>query len=228
MSYGLKVFNGDGLTILDSSEGLSTFIKVDSNTISSTSSYPVNFPTGIDVTDLLFVQPEANIFVSESYYNGSQRQIYRSGTSTLNWIQADNTQGNFSSGFDTGYGLNVFDGTGTAASDLLFSSNTSQSIDIVAVGAYADLGSNTELQININSNEAHYVLINGSHFGSFTAAPGSPYAQSFLYQRGYEYYYSSGNNLSYIKIVSKTANPFTSGVAPGGGDMAYMIIKLRG
>lgn len=225
MSYGLEVFNGDGLTILNSSEGLSTLIKINSNTISSSSSYPVNFPTGIDATNLFFVQPTASIFVSEFHFNTVTRQIYRSGTSGLDWIEAGNTQGNFSSGFDTGYGLNVFDGTGTAAADLLFSSNTSQSIDIVAVGAYADLGANTSLQININSSTPHYVLINGSHYGFFNVVGFG----SFENKRGYEYTYAAdGTTISNIKIISTQASYLTSGTVPAGGDMAYMIIKLRG
>tara|TARA_B100000214_G_scaffold373887_1_gene355237 strand:+ start:1919 stop:2602 length:684 start_codon:yes stop_codon:yes gene_type:complete len=227
MSYGLKVFNGDGLTILDSSEGLSTFIKTNSNTIGSATSYPVNFPTGIDVTDLFFVRPTSNIFVSEFVFGGT-RKIYRSGTSALDWLEADNTQGNFSSGFDTGYGLNVFDGTGTAASDLLFSSNTAQSLDIVSVGSYSDLGSNTELQININSSTPHYVLLNGSLFGSASITGYLGSGGTIERKRGYEYYYSSGTNLSYIKIISTFAYPGSAGLQPGGGQMAYMIVKLRG
>tara|TARA_B100000927_G_C16335252_1_gene416986 strand:- start:109 stop:786 length:678 start_codon:yes stop_codon:yes gene_type:complete len=225
MSYGLKVFNGDGLTILDSSEGLSTFIKTNTGTISSGSG-TVNFPTGIDVTDLFFVRPTSNIFIAESAISGS-RQIYRSGTSVLDWFEADNTLGNFSSGFDTGYGLNVFDGTGTAASDLLFSSNTAQSLDIVAVGSYSDLGSNTELQININSSTPHYGLLNGSLFGSGTVTGYLGGGGTIERKRGYEYSYS-GSTLSYIKIVSTFAYPGSNGFQPGGGDMAYMIVKLRG
>ena len=95
MSYGLKVFNGDGLVILDSSEGFSTFIKTNTGTITSGAG-TVNFPTGIDVTDLFFVRPTSNIFIAESAISGS-RQIYRSGTSVLDWFEADNTLGNFSS-----------------------------------------------------------------------------------------------------------------------------------
>lgn len=223
MSYGLQVFNGDGLTILDSTEGKSTFIKVDNGNIASGIG-GVNYPTGKDSTDLIFVHPTNSAFVAMT---STTTQIYRGSTTPLKWIEAADTQGSFSSGFDTGYGLNVFDGTGTAASDLLFSSNTSQSIDIVAVGSYSDLGNNTELQININSSTEHYVLLNGSLFGQSTIIGFLGSGGTLRRMRGYEYSYS-GSTLSYIKIISTASTPGSGFVLPGGGQMAYMIIKLRG
>ena len=221
MAYGLQVKNSDGQIILDSSEGFSTFIKVASGAATPSSNL-FDFPSGITTSHLFFVRIPGSGVVSENFYAGSgDRQVYTTYASAAQWLRADKTTSN-ASGFDTGYGLNVFDGTGVAEADLLFTTTTGTALDIVAVGTYDSLltSSFTSIRYTIDSQEPHYVLVNGSMYISINI----PFVGQLVAQNGYEFSYT-GSTLDYIDVISKVVLPGTT--TPIGGGASYMILKER-
>ena len=224
MAYGLEVRNGDNQIILDSSEGFPTFIKTSSGTTGTTAA-EFNFPSGITPSNLLFMHLPGTGEVAEAFRFGTEtRQIRSTYTASKSWIKVDVSTSNVS-GFDSGYGLNVFDGTGTAAADLLFSSNTASAIDIVNVGTWDDLKpSTTERIVDITDSTAkHYVLINGSHYGIWLIGAGQ-YAYNNEGHNGYKFNYS-GTTLESITIISSLLGFY--GTTTRGGGEAYMIVKER-
>ena len=224
MAYGLEVRNNNNQIILDSSEGLPTFIKVANGTTGTTGTN-FNFPSGITPSNLLFMHVPGTGEVSEAFRFGTDtRQIRTTYTASKDWIKVDVSTSNVS-GFGSGYGLNVFDGTGVAAADLLFSTNTASAIDIVNVGTWNDLlPSTTERIVPITDpSSKHYVLINGSHYGIFLLGA-LQYAYNNLTYNGYKFTYS-GSTLDSISIISRYVTFY--GTSTKGGGEAYMIVKER-
>ena len=226
MTYGLQVRNADNQIILDSSEGLATFIKTASGAVTPSNDL-FAYPSGITTSHLFFARIAGDGFIGEHFYstsnsdNEDDRQVFTDYSSSVQWLKADKTIGNVS-GFEDEYGLNVFDGTGTGASDLLFSTNTSTAIDIVAVGDYDSLATNnwTSKRYLIGSTEPHYVLINGSLY----LKSNIPFVGWIVVTNGYEFSYT-GTTLDYIDILSKVVLPGWTNTIGGGS--SYMIIKER-
>lgn len=226
MAYGLQVHNADGQIILDSSEGLATFIKTTSGAVTPSNDL-FTYPSGITTSHLFFARIAGDGFIGEHFYsvtnssNEDDRQVFTDYSSSVQWLKADKTTGNVS-GFADAYGLNVFDDQGVASTNLLFSSNTSTSLDIVAVGTYDSLKTNswTSKRYLIDSTEPHYVLINGSLYLKYNV----PYVGWLTVTNGYEFSYT-GSTLDYIDILSKVVLPGWTNVL--GGGTSYMIVKER-
>jgi hypothetical protein len=223
-TYGLKVYNGDNQVILDSDEGFATFIKTGGGTLGTNTGTLIDWPSSIYISDLFFVRLPGSGFVANNFiaeYVNETRQIYTTYTASQQWLEAARTTSNVS-GFADGYGLNVFDGSGVAESNLLFTTNTPTALDIVEVGTYDELliANNTSKNITINSTEPHYVLMNGTfrlHLDIYAVG-------QFELKNGYQFNYS-GTTLNSIDIESKLIMPGYTPVI--GGDATYMIIKLR-
>ena len=225
--YGLKVYNGSNKLILDSTEGLPTFIKVDNGTLGTVTNNLVDYPGSITIGDLFFVRLPGNGFIAENYYSGSgTRKIYTSYTSSQEWIKLDKTTSNVSNHTD-GYGLNVFDGTGTDASDLLFSTNTTSAIDIAAIGSWSDMEDDNLTEVVYTcpaewSQTNHYVLLNGTFYT--TGSEDTPWGPaSWTVKMGYEFNYSN-NTLTNIKMQADTSG---AALSTGGVTNTYMIVRLR-
>jgi hypothetical protein len=229
--YGLKVYNGSNRLILDSTEGFATFIKTGGGTLGTVTSNAVDYPSGITIGDLFFVRLPGNGFIAEKYYSGSgTRQLHTTYTGSQQWIKADKTTSNVSSHTD-GYGLNVFDGTGTAESDLLFSTNATTALDIAAVGGWNFSSGEIEVEYDCPdqwSQTDHYVLINGSlHSESIISIFGGNYP--ITVDMGYEFNYDN-NALDNIKMK---AYIYTEGLgtepipAVASALTTYMIVRLR-
>ena len=78
--------------------------------------------------------------------------------------------------------------------------------------------------VNITDSTAkHYVLINGSHYGTFVFGA-YIYQYNNLTNNGYKFNYS-GSTLSSISIISKYES-YWGTVTKGGGE-AFMIVKER-
>jgi len=221
-TYGLKVYNGDNQVILDSDEGFATFIKTGGGTLGTNTGNLIDWPSGITVSDLFFMRLPGSGFVSNNFLadGTGTRQVYTNYTASQQWLEAARTTSNVS-GFAGGYGLNVFDGSGVAESNLLFTTNATTALDIVTVGTYEDLvtENNTIKTISINSTEPHYVLINGS----FRLYLDIYSVGQFEVRNGYQFNYS-GTTLTSIDIESRLVGTYTT---PIGGDTSYMIVKLR-
>ena len=221
-TYGLKIYNGDNQVILDSDEGFATFIKTGGGTLGTNTGTEIDWPSGITVSDLFFIKLPGSGFVANNFEaSGSgTRQVYTTYTDSQQWLEADRTTSNVGTGFDDGYGLNVFDGSGVAESNLLFTTNATTALDIVTVGTYEELltANNTIKTISINSTEPHYVLMNGSfrlHLDIYSVG-------QFEIKNGYQFNYS-GTTLTSIDIESRVVGTN----AAVGGDTSYMIVKLR-
>ena len=219
MAYGLKVYNGDSQTLIDSNDTASSLVKTASGTVSGTN---FGYPTGVVLGDLFLVRLASSGFVAENLFSSGTRTIYSSVSGGKPWIKAEVMSGNVSS-HDSGYGLNVFTSAGTAAANLLFSSVPADSLDVVTVGSYGDL-TGTSLEVSINSTSPHYVLIPGSFYFHY---PGGswPATQPITIKKGYSFTYS-GSTLTKISVD-------TYGNAGGGnfplsyGNQSYMIVRYR-
>ena len=229
--YGLKVFNGDNKLILDSTEGFPTFIKTAGGTLGTVTSNAVNYPSGVTIGDLFFVRLPGNGFVAEKFYSGTgARQLYTTYTGSQQWLKADRTTSNVAN-HTNGYGLNVFDGTGTAESDLLFSTNATTALDIAAAGTWNFTSGETELIHNVPaqwSQTDHYVLINGSVYSEdSTNILGSPVP--VIFKLGFEFNYNN-NALTNITLQGSIETNGNGGVSFGGvGSLfsSFMIVRLR-
>lgn len=232
-TYGLRVTNNNEQIIIDSDEGFPHFIEVDSTTIVSGNDNEVDFPTGFEFNKLIFARPTESCMIMEAGNTGGARAFYRSvSSSPIQLIRADVTSGNVAD-HDDGYGLNVFDGSAAAsASTLVFSTNTSSSLDIRSVGDYNDIAPNHTINVIINSTAPHYVLLPGSYTYTYNEAWSGPFGGASFYieqQRGYQFNYT-GNHLDSIDILNKimsTGGGILTTTPLGYGGGAYMIVELR-
>jgi len=228
-TYGFKSFNADNQVTFDSDEGHAHFIKVATTTLSSPGG--ADYPSGFEFNTLLFGRPTTTSVIGESGYSTPNRQFFTSATTPVELLKADISTSNVSN-FATGYGLNIFDGTGTAEADLLFSSNTDTALDIITVGEFSSIGAGssniTSINVPINSTAPHYVLIPGSYRYIFTTsitAPGFSGANVEEHQRAYKFNYTSGTLNSIDILNKKIFNGVASPLSYGGA--SYMIVKLR-
>jgi len=221
MSYGLKVFNGDGQTVIDSNDSASSLLKVASGTVSGGN---FEYPSGVALGDLFFVRlPSSGSIGENMLVFGQTRTVYSTVTGAKPWLKASTMAGNVSS-HNSGYGLNVFTSAGTAAANLIFSSVPGDALDVVAVGSYNSI-SGTSLEVSINSTAPHYVLIPGTIYYFF---PGSSWPANFpiTVQLSYIFTYS-GSTLSTITVNKyiNTGGPVNTPISYGS--QSYMIIRLR-
>jgi len=224
MTYGLKVFNGDGQTVIDSNDSASSLLKVASGSVSGENfEYPSDADgTQVALGDLFFVRLPSSGIIAENLLVSGTRTVYSSVTGAKNWIKASTMAGNVSS-HNSGYGLNVFTSAGTAAANLIFSSVPGDALDIVAVGQYNSI-SGTSIALSINSTAPHYVLIPGSVYYQFGGG-GWPANYPVSILNGYTFTYS-GSTLSTITVSrSITTGPTPTPLSYGG--QSYMIIRLR-
>ena len=87
------------------------------------------------------------------------------------------------------------------------------SADIVSVGSFSDIGSNTCINIAINEAANYYVLMPGSLYYSYSGT---------TIKMGYKFNYS-GTTLNSIDVLrEQNGLPYTA-----GGNQAYMIVRYR-
>ena len=220
MTYGLKVFNGDGQTVIDSNDSASSLLKVDSGSVSGGN---FEYPSGVALGDLFFVRLPESGTIAENMLVSGTRTVYSTVTGSKNWIKASTMAGNVSS-HNSGYGLNVFTSAGTAAANLIFSSVPGDALDIVAVGSYNSI-SGTSIEVSINSTAPHYVLIPGTIYYFF---PGGAWPANFplLVQLSYVFTYS-GSTLSTITVNKYINTGGATNTPISYESQSYMIIRLR-
>tara|TARA_B100001250_G_scaffold39522_1_gene31470 strand:+ start:2548 stop:3210 length:663 start_codon:yes stop_codon:yes gene_type:complete len=219
MAFGIKVLNADSRVILDSREDLATIVKGSTGTVSGNS---VNYPSGQGGNLFFMNVPSPGGTVAENQYSGTgSRSIYSSNASAKPWFEGVATSTSSIPGYGSGYGINVFDPTN--GTGLNFSSQTADAFEIIAVGKYSDLGSNTSMVFTINSTSQHYVLVPGSIYKSYNVF-------SFVgtIYMGYKFNYS-GSTCTSIEVQKmftwSTGTVTTSSIE---GVTAFMIVKLRG
>ena len=105
MAYGMKVINGSGTYIVDSTENFGHFHKIGSGTITgATPSYPGSVSYG----DLFFVKLPETGFVAEQRYVSGDRKVYSTFTGSKPWLELGDIKGQISSSDLFGdYGLNI-------------------------------------------------------------------------------------------------------------------------
>ena len=105
MAYGMKVINGSGTYIVDSTENFGHFYKIGSGTITgATPSYPGSVSYG----DLFFVKLPETGFVAEQRYVSGDRKVYSTYTGSKPWLELGDIKGQISSSDLFGdYGLNI-------------------------------------------------------------------------------------------------------------------------
>jgi len=221
MTYGLKVFNGDNQTVIDSRDSASSLLKVASGNVTGGN---FAYPSGVAVGDLFFVRlPSSGTIAENMLIFGNSRTVYSTVTGSKPWIKASTMAGNVSN-HESGYGLNVFTSAGTAASNLIFSTIPGEALDVIAVGSYNSI-SGTSLQVSINSTAPHYVLIPGTIYYFY---PGGSWPANFpmLVQVSYTFTYS-GSTLSSISVNKYINTGGASNTPISYGNQSYMIIRLR-
>jgi len=228
-TYGLKVKNTANQVIIDSDEGLAHLIEVDSTTINGGNNYEVTYPTNFEFNKLVFARATSSCMLFESGNTGGDRGFYRSvPAAVVQLIRVEATTSNVSN-FDSGYGLNVFDGTDEAsAATLVFSTNVSSSLDIKSIGTYSAMTQNHTTNVIIDSTDPHYVLLPGSFRYYWSQTYSGPFGGASITietNRGYKFNYT-GNHLDSIDVFNKFIyNGSPAPLSYGGG--AFMIVKLR-
>jgi len=220
MGYGLRVLNADNKVILNTDDGgLSTLVKAASGGVTGGN---FGYPSGTSSSDLFLVHLPGDGFIAQNMTTvAGSESIYSSYTSAITWIKGAATTTGIVSGYNTGYGLKITDSAG----NLTFSSETSDALEIVAVGTYGSLDNSPSLSYTINSTTEHYVLIPGSAYFSYAA--GFPVNSSGTFKQGYEFHYS-GSTCTSIEIHRSFVN--SSGavvIGSSSGAATYMIVKYR-
>ena len=219
MTFGIKVLNADARVILDSTEDLATITKGSTGTVTGTSA---SFPSG-QGNNLFFMNvPSPGGTVAENMLiSGGTRSIYSTNSSAKPWFEGVATSTSSIPGYGSGFGMNVFDPTN--GSGLNFSSQTADAVEIMAVGKYADLGSNTSLVFTLNSTSQFYVLVPGSVYYSFNI-----WNFTGEFYMGYKFNYS-GSTCTSIEVQRQfTYGSGTITTGDSEGSTAFMIVKLRG
>jgi len=215
-NYGMRLRNGSGVFIVDSSEEFGHFHLLASGTLSSGSTSA--WPSGVVWGDLWFVRLTGSGWVGDKATTGfgaTTRYIYSTHTGSKPWVKVGNIKGNITGADLYGdYGLNIFDDSAQNSVDtVVFSSMVQQGIDIISVGQFDDIGSNTSINIPINDAGNIYVLIPGSLYHAFGTDV----------QMGYQYNYS-GSTVTSIDVTRRRgSSPYHTNY----GNQAYMIVKIR-
>lgn len=233
MAYGVKVTNVDGRVILDSSENRPMLIKTRNGTTSvGTNSFAsLTSSPALSFNDLLFVRRTASGKVAEDgSLSGTSRGIYASAGGSLEWLEVKAINASGITGFNSGYGLNVFDGAGTATTNLLFTTAAANSMEIVSIGTFEMPGSSYYKDVPIVSGTVpHFILITGTwRFHLVLSQTDVTSATNLEVFRGYEYIYT-GSTLTKIRLWNASTNNLANPVSNFGLDnqVGYVIAKLR-
>jgi hypothetical protein len=109
MSHGMKIMNGSGTFIVDSTDDYGHFFQVGSGTVTGSS---FEYPSGVDYGDLFFVKLPGTGFIAEQNYISGTRYVMSTYTASKPWIKVDTIKNNISSSDLYGdYGLNIFEST---------------------------------------------------------------------------------------------------------------------
>lgn len=249
MAHGIKVKNQDGKVILDSSENRPILVKTRTGTASmSTGSglslSAVTFASlttnpALSFNDMIFVHGTQNCFLAEDgSASNTGRGIHAQGGGSLKWFEAKSVNASSIANHKSGYGLNVYDTSGnTAASNLLFSTQVSSSIEIVSIGNFSSIANGTGsagyVDVSITDGTVdHYILIAGTYryYIYWAYNNNAPFLGSMNLEvkRGYEFKYTN-NVLTTIRLWSASIdydqNPDRVYGLPSTA--AYVIVKLR-
>ena len=233
MAYGIKVLNTSNRVILDSSENSPILIKVRNGTASvgTTSFASLASSPAISFNDMIFARRTASGKIAEdgSLY-GTTRGIYASSGGSLQWLEVKALSASAITGFNSGYGLNVYDGGGTALSNLMFTTAASNSIEVVSVGTFEMPGTTYYKDVPIVDGTApHYILITGTwRFHLVLPQTFVTPATNQEVFRGYEYIYT-GSTLTKIRLWNSVTNNLANPISNFGFDsqVGYVIAKLR-
>ena len=241
MSYGIKVINANNRVVLNSEEGSPMLVPQREGTWTSTNnrhgvgsgyvgSRIITYASRASNPTLLYSDTILATRSSSGYLSHDVRSgLSGSANSGIfatpgsgKWMQVKGVNASGISNHNTGYGLNVFDGTGTAASDLLFSTNASSSLQIVSIGNFTPpTGSaNYYKDVVINSSEEHWILLSTSAFWMqdiVLPSGGGTFREQLA---SYEYRYTgTTSNLETIRIHSALYN--------WGGGSSNAVITRR-
>ena len=217
MSYGIRVKNADGRTILTTEDNFSTLIRGASGAVTGTY---FTYPSGTSSSNLFLVHLPASGFVAQqTTFSGATENIYSSYSGSKNWIKADSSSTSTVTNHSSGYGLKVLN---TAGNNVNFSSQTSDALDIVAVGTYGSLGNNLTLSLSVNSTVPHYVLIPGSGYYAFNV-----WSFTGTFKMGYQFNYSGSTCTSIDIHRSFNWGSGSTIVGDSQGAAAYMIVRYR-
>ena len=239
MAYGIKVTNVDGRVILDSSENRPMLIKTRNGTASvgTTTFASLASSPAITFNDMLFVRRTANgVLAEDGSLTGTGRGIYASSGGSLTWLEAKAISASGITGFNSGYGLNVFDGVGTATTNLLFTTAAANSLEVVSIGTFEMPGSTYFKDVPIvDGTVPHYVLLTGT-WRFLLVLPKTQVNSAFNQEvlRGYEYIYS-GSTLTKIRLWNASIDHLPTLATPPApptyfgldNQVAYVIAKLR-
>ena len=150
-------------------------------------------------------------------------QVGNGGATDLTFVVASNDSNGAITGLKTltqtptnrtpGTYTGVIPNVQNSVQNVIFSSMIGNSADIVSVGSFSDIGSNTSINIAINEAANYYVLMPGSLYYSYSGT---------TIKMGYKFNYS-GTTLNSIDVLrEQNGLPYTA-----GGNQAYMIVRYR-
>tara|TARA_R100001443_G_scaffold17593_1_gene28131 strand:+ start:663 stop:1811 length:1149 start_codon:yes stop_codon:yes gene_type:complete len=106
-TYGMKIVNGSGTYIVDSTEDFAHFHKLGSGTI--TGATP-SYPGSVDYGDLFFVKLPESGFVAQQLYTSGDRKVYSNFTGAKPWLEIGSIKGQLAAMSLWGdYGLTIFE-----------------------------------------------------------------------------------------------------------------------
>jgi hypothetical protein len=212
MTYGLEVKNSSGRTIVDSAQASSYLYASTHGTSASASAFPT---TGWSGTDLVIARPPSTSYNDKSvgkYAWGNVWSYAPHAAANVVWRELKSQAS--SSLSPSGYGLVVYDGTGTASTDILFSAvDLSTTAELVASGKFTGTsgsggedGYYTEFTMDSSLDKGrYYVLVTNTQSEWHPGFGGLAY-DSYL---DYKFDYTNGK----IKIQNYLIyNPGTSQV----------------
>jgi len=233
MTYGLKVTNGDGRTIIDSDQEYPNVKLSNTATLTSTESNRVAF----NVADnLVFTRPNTNtggpygVAISNfvSYSNTTQSASehwmtnysgFRNPSTTYKYATLSNQ---VSPATPSEYGLEVFNSSGNTT--LLMTEGFENSFDILFSGV-ASTSTTTFQSVNWKTNTDIYVLINNTT---------QSYADLFSVGGSFEifvgYLFDSDGSLKFLQNFytnDQSNNPLSTSFYSGIANNPYLVVRLK-
>ena len=184
----------------------------------------VDFWTGFENTWPVIATPDAGDgYAVDRLITIPDHQVGNGGATDLTFVVASNDSNGAITGLKTltqtptnrtpGTYTGVIPNVQNSVQNVIFSSMIGNSADIVSVGSFSDIGSNTSINITINEAANYYVLMPGSLYYSYSGT---------TIKMGYKFNYS-GTTLNSIDVLrEQNGLPYTA-----GGNQAYMIIRYR-
>ena len=223
MGYGLRVTGGNDQVLFDTDEGGIFLDMIATSAQAYSNGTTVSYSPG----QIVLARPSISSSTNHlsAYDNRSNGYVYFYGSGTYILLKPANTYSD-SVPVTGDYGLIVYDGTGQAQSDILFSTSRTKNraVDIQTVydagsrsGALAD-----SINIIASNNSGLYVTVHGAVASS--ATPVSFTRGNYIFYNNHSTY---GSNIRFNSYVSGSGFPFY-GTLYFTNEQSIIVASVRG